>query len=511
MLGQDQPWFLRKRRLLDECSIASGEHADGTYNLAVRLESSDETPRMVRILDLQLPMDTEGMMQFRCPVVTKQTLALTSDLPENVRPGEDYMLVGAKVFVSPQISNYVLEWPELSKASGYIALSCETHAICSLVALFCGGMGAWSKACEQLPLHVSLCLDRKIFAIQSVQINELLQCEHSLSEASLDKYFCGDVGDLRIMSRLQTEEGLMASPPCQGFSNLGKGLGLDSRVAEAWASLFKVLRFVQRRFLLLENVVGLLKHRDFKEIRKMVHWCGYTLVHQRVCDASSMGCTSRLRLMIIAWNTAEWKSHMQFMSTLPCDTNPPARPRTCDEAGSLWKCMPACMRRVLLLNQTEVTLLALREHLPPWQKTSRSVWDLRRIQGNSPLPSITASYYACTSMPAEHVKAKGLYVPVQDTSENFRRLCKWEILHSLGLPMSMCLPQDEQDAIPLLGESFPPIYALCPLILALANRPQDRWSQDKIDATFLSAWQALSPAPMAWDELCEVDLGGGPA
>ena len=477
------------------------------YNLAARMLVKGKDSCSVQLLDLQLPDTTEGMLCYRSPRVTESIMTVHGRVPDDITVGCDYMLVGAKVTADMRDESLSLEWPQLSKGTGHIMLPCETHQICGVAELFCGGMAAWSQACKHLPVNVSLSLDRKMLAIQSLQINELLQHEQNPYQASLEHCVCGDVGDFRSLSKLSTEEGFMASPPCQGFSNLGKGLGLDSKVADAWEAFFKVLRFGQRRFLLLENVVGLLKHRDFQEIRKMLQWCGYTIVHQRVCDASSMGCTSRLRLMIVAWNTAEWNSQMHFMSALPCDTNPPAKPIACSVAGSLWRCMPASMRRVLLLNETEVTALALRQNLPPCQRVStKSVWELRTIQTTAPMPSITSSYYTCTTMPKEHVKAKGLYVPVLDIEE-FRRLSKWEILHSLGMPMTMCVPWDEQDAISLLGESFPPMHALCPLILALANRPEDRWSKDRVDATFWDVSGALSPSPFNWDEMCEVEFG----
>ena len=214
--------------------------------------------------------------------------------------------------------------------------------------------------------------------------------------------------------------------------------------------------------------------------------------------------------MIVAWSTAEWKTAMQFHASLPCDTNPTPPPKSSAEVGSVWRAMPQGMMQALLLDEWEVTLLASRAFLSPWQRNSaKTVWDLRSVKPEAPMPSITAaSYHTCTSMPEHHVRAKGLYVPLVETSKGFRRLGKWEILHSLGMPLSLCLPRSEKDAVSLLGESFPPAHALCSVLLAIANRPSSKWSSEAMAQCFYDGCQHLSPAPVKWEDLREVTYQG---
>ena len=177
--------------------------------------------------------------------------------------------------------------------------------------------------------------------------------------------------------------------------------------------------------------------------------------------------------------------------------------------GSIWRSIPDYKLKCLLLDEWEVTKLSMRANLPPWQRVShKSVWDLRLVQPELPLPSITASYHACTTMPPEHIKDKGLYVPLIETSRGFRRICKWEILHSLGMPMNTCLPQDEGDAVSLLGESFPIPHAFKAVLLAVANRPLDKWPQSKIDEVFRTASAQLFPGSVDWDDMHEVEFEG---
>ena len=505
----DKPWALRKVSLVSSCVIQGQDFSTGAVNVAVRTRMRDDGTRCALLLDLHLPKTPEGMPLTRTPEVTDVQFSMPEPLPEELLWGQDYMLVGATIAYNLDGTGFDPFWPLLTKETGFIRLCSDYHSIIAVAELFSGGMSAWSQAAKCLPMHVTMCVDKKMLAVQSLQLNEMCRDDGSATSVVHDTLHRADVSDMRVLCNLSTEEGLMASPPCQGFSNLGKGLGLDSWVAAAWESMFKTLRFAQRRFLVLENVVGLTKHRDFQEICAMLRWCGYVVVHQRICDATSLGCAARMRLVLVAWNNAEWKPGMHFLSMLPCDASPPPRPVTCHVAGSLWRSMPQHMLCNLLLDESEVTLLALRSHLPPWQRMStRSVWDLRRVHEDSAMPSVTASYHTCTSMPEHHIHAKGLYVPLVETQYGFRRLSKWEVLHSMGMPISFCLPCDEPAAISLLGESFPPFHAMCALLLAAANRPDDKWDKAKVEVCFHEATAQLSPCRVQWTHMCEVRFGG---
>ena len=90
---------------------------------------------------------------------------------------------------------------------------------------------------------------------------------------------------------------------------LGCSRGLDDRTAKAWDALFKALRLSQRRFLALENVPGLVKHKDFPEIAAAFRSCGYVLISQRLVEATGIGCTARLRAILLLWNDADWDAN----------------------------------------------------------------------------------------------------------------------------------------------------------------------------------------------------------
>ena len=151
---------------------------------------------------------------------------------------------------------------------------------------------------------------------------------------------------------------------------------------ESWDSFFWVVRVTQRRYVIIENVCGLLKHPDFGEIVRFFRFCGYILLSQRVCDAAPIGCVARPRLIMIFRNCADWVEGRQPNATVPsiASLSPPI---PCCQAGSLWEPIPPC-----LLTQ----LLGQRGYLPVWLRGSfKSVWSLRQVDRQRPLPSITAA------------------------------------------------------------------------------------------------------------------------
>ena len=75
------------------------------------------------------------------------------------------------------------------------------------IELFCGGMGAWSFACEALGQQVAVAVDNDPWACQGYEKNPGLWP------------FQGDVADARWVP-FEPKEGFLASPPCPIFSNL---------------------------------------------------------------------------------------------------------------------------------------------------------------------------------------------------------------------------------------------------------------------------------------------------
>ena len=380
--------------------------------MAVRISSLQPCFGECQVWDLGLSDDFETAARFRKPRPTPYFLNFR--LPaDHVKIGEDYALIGAEIQVvqGPLLSELV--WPQVTETTGPIKLNTEVSAIGELIELFAGGLNSWSRAAAHLPVSITMRVDNKQLATQMMQLNDEINQHMSNTESSMP--VMSDVADMRTLTMMRQEEGLLASPPCQPFSGMGKGQGLDAPSAIAWDRLFRLLRVCQRRYLILENVCGLTKHPDFQEIVRAILWSGYTCVARRVSDAAALGCVARPRVMLIFWNNADWVDSVQGNPVVPLISSL-GDPVPCKEAGSVWERLPSGMAKDLALTTQETALLQRRELLPVWLRNSpKHPLEIRKVSLNRPMPSVTAAYHRSMDLPAKHAEAKGLHVPLPTT------------------------------------------------------------------------------------------------
>ena len=478
----------------------------GPSNLAIRISSISGDLGECQIWDLGLADTFEGVGRFRKPFATPHFLRFSLPSMVQLSVNEDYVLVGAAVKKIWGPLPSLLVWPKVTQTTGHVRLSTAVPMIGEIVELFAGGINAWSRATAQLPISVTLKIDCKDLAIQMSQLN----ADNSVANQERDQpeLVCSDVADMTTLSRLSNEEAFVASPPCQPFSSMGMGQGLDAPSAVAWDRFFVALRLAQRRYVVLENVCGLTKHADFQEIIRAILYCGYILVSRRTCDASAVGCASRPRVMLIFWNNADWKETGQSRPHVPL-VSELGSPMPCVQVGSVWQDIPGEIAQDLLLSDEDTILLRQRELLPRCLQCSpKDPLSLRVVCPARPMPSVTAAYHRSAQLPVDHVKAKGLHVPLVRHGPNHRRLSKWEVLHSLGIDMGIILPAEEHVAISVIGESFPPLHAFEALLLALTLHPARPMTQSQVDNLFWSGLQHLSPKDPCWDTLSQVQYQG---
>ena len=498
-------WDCRKRVLEQELAFCHGDLSPDPALLAIRLTYVGCEEVHGVILDLGLPDRIQSGNRRRRPEVTCKRVVLSEPPDINLMQGQDYMLVGANLepVQGPMPSR--LHWPTLSSSTGHVKLTTANGTISEVAEFFAGGLNAWTVAARHLPVHVTMRVDCKELAVHMMKIN-LEPREDSKPEVSLPVE--GSVADMQVLSRLDQEEGLLMSPPCQPFSSMGKGKGLNAFVATSWDALFRALRITQRRFAVLENVCGLLRHEDFQEIIRTMGFCGFVLVAQRTCDAVSLGCAARPRVLLVFWNSADCQGISAAGLQVPTASSL-GPPIPCCRAGSVWHDMPDRLVRDLLITTQDQALLSRRDLLSPWlRQTRKDVWKVRMVNEQAPFPSITAAYHKSTSLPEHHLRDKGLHVPLVGVGGEYRRLSKWEILHSLGMPLSITLPADEEAAVSIICESFPPAHAFEAMLLALSIHPHKQMTQQQVDSLFLEGVWQLAPSKVDWSLLEQVEYQG---
>lgn len=181
----------------------------------------------------------------------------------------------------------------------------------SCISLFSGGGG--------LDLGAYLAGFKTSFAsdIKSVFVSTI---EHNISHT---KVFGGDIvsltaDDILKMSNLKKGEVdlMIAGPPCQSFSILGKRKALGDPRGQLTQKYFSLICDIRPRAFLFENVPGLLNVNhgdDFKNLWSYLKdETGYSLF-QKVCNASDYGVPQyRDRVIIIGFREDVDCGNFQF-------------------------------------------------------------------------------------------------------------------------------------------------------------------------------------------------------
>jgi len=117
------------------------------------------------------------------------------------------------------------------------------------------------------------------------------------------EYFCDDATKI-IPDEIPDFDLITAGFPCQPFSILGKGLGLEDDRGTLFNEIARIARARHPAFVLMENVPGLAYHdggRSLWSVLDSIHGLGYTLEY-RILDSYDFGIPQqRKRLYIIGY------------------------------------------------------------------------------------------------------------------------------------------------------------------------------------------------------------------
>ena len=219
--AMDSSWEARKGRLQKILEVSTNLDADMTTMVAIRLHDFHPSYGLeASILDLGLASTLDEAPRFRKPKLLDSRVAVI--LPPRVRPepNHDYMLVGAEVQYVQESLPCRVRWSEITMKTRYIQLATNCRAIAEAVELFAGGLNAWTAATEHLPMSITMRLDCRGFACQMMDVNDKMK--QACGRPEVPRVCEADVADMHVLHKLRCEEAILASPPCQPFSALGK-------------------------------------------------------------------------------------------------------------------------------------------------------------------------------------------------------------------------------------------------------------------------------------------------
>ena len=170
--------------------------------------------------------------------------------------------------------------------------------------LFCGA-GGFSLGAHRAGFEV----------VASIDIDPTLTSSYSQNfpATSLIRADIAALGakDIERKAELQLGEvaGVIGGPPCQGFSTIGKRNSSDPRNALI-GHFFRVVKSVQPKFFVMENVPGLMAG-EFKKVFTDVldSLKGFTIVGPLIVDACDYGAaTHRRRVIVVGYNKEKMPS-----------------------------------------------------------------------------------------------------------------------------------------------------------------------------------------------------------
>lgn len=132
---------------------------------------------------------------------------------------------------------------------------------------------------------------------------------------------------------------LVGGTPCQSFSIAGLRNGLDDPRGDLTMQFFRLAYQLRSRWLVWENVPGLLSHdggRTFGAVLRALGECGYGFAY-RVLDAQYFGIPQRRRRVYVVGHLGDWRRAAAVLFERHClsgDT-PPGRETRQDVAGTL--------------------------------------------------------------------------------------------------------------------------------------------------------------------------------
>ncbi|EPZ69740.1 DNA cytosine methyltransferase [Helicobacter pylori] len=156
---------------------------------------------------------------------------------------------------------------------------------------FCSGIGGGRLGLEQCRLK---CVGHAEINHEALRTYELF---------FKDTYNFGDL--MRINPNdLPDFDALISGFPCQAFSINGKRKGLEDERGTIIYGLIRILKVKQPKCFLLENVKGLINHKQqetFKTIIKALQEAGYTTYYQILNSADFQLAQKRERLYIVGF------------------------------------------------------------------------------------------------------------------------------------------------------------------------------------------------------------------
>lgn len=312
--------------------------------------------------------------------------------------------------------------------------------------------------------------------------NEIIEKRADLYKKLYPKcnMICGDIRDEQVFDEIiKSSQGidfLLASPPCQGMSIVGKNRHQDTMIEDSRNYLinyvFDAIEILHPKFVMIENVPALLKFKlpyngelfTVLEILKTKFGSEYE-IEGRVVDAADYGVPqTRLRAIIkmyphhFSW---KWPDAVEHKITVREAIGHLPSLESGESSEIKWHfARKHDERHVLWMKHTVTGTSAFsNEVFYPQKKDGSRIKgyesSYRRIKWDEPAPTITIRNDAISSQRNVHpgrLKEDGTY-------SDARVLTPYELMILTSLPPDWNIPDDTPEILirQIIGESIPPM------------------------------------------------------
>ena len=332
------------------------------------------------------------------------------------------------------------------------------------IELFSGGLGGWSRAVSHMPRQysVKLALDHDLQACKTFAANyNAVVCSGTDSLREILQrglpVLCMDIEDFRWMEGLLYEpmKVFAASFPCQSWSSLAHQAGTKSTQGRVLLFLIQAIRILQPLAVVMENVAGFRGHSEYELFKTTLEDSGFFILFSTIHDLENLSFSSRRRWLAVIVNSAQ----IQDFTLLQQWAQPILRQtirfdptqHTLDADHSL-------LRDRLRLQPSELQVMREFPSDRDWMFSCPVGSIAGRTYGQGTLlPTIVASYRKSITFDRTYLKAKGLLAwVIRDCKGEVRWLAAHEAAHALMHPACTILPDDEEQAMFLVGNSISP-------------------------------------------------------
>lgn len=370
------------------------------------------------------------------------------------------------------VANFTVSWKDgvvsfqmnqdLTKI--YLCTS-ENRGNLNAVELF-AGLGGWSEAASAMNMSPVLLIDsdenvayataRKlgIGCMKSKEyVDKVLETGQVFRCVLHDDVNCPDTW---VAIGLVNVSIVLGSPPCQPWSTAGAGHGLrcpDGQVCRSVLSQAVKLGVV---LALIENVPGLPRHQDFRELISEIEKSGLKLVLHGVFDCARVLPVQRDRWLGTFVNENVPIEHArQFMANSIAFTDrafePVAKCPTISQADAEQVNMSETERRQLVVSEDLMNMMSMLEYAPQWLKnrlqkipnpSADQVLNARVVINCQQFIGFMAMYGKQHELPVEMLRCKGLQTMLFRDAKGIRYISPWEMIASMGYSKSTVMSSD---------------------------------------------------------------------